>query len=38
MGVKDYIKEAHCQLKNKDHYKLLNKDSTATNSKLVNDW
>ena len=35
--VKDYINEAHRQLNNKSHYKILNKDSTTTNAKLVND-
>ena len=37
MGVKDYINETHSQLNNKDHYKILNKDPTTTNAKLVND-
>ena len=37
MNVKDYINEAHRQLNNKDHYKILNKDPTTTNAKLVND-
>ena len=37
MDVKDYINEAHRQLNNKVHYKILNKDSTTTNAKLVND-
>ena len=37
MDVKNYINEAHRQLNNKDHYKILNKDPTTTNAKLVND-
>ena len=37
IDVKDYINEAHRQLNNKDHYKILNKDPTTTNAKLVND-
>ena len=37
MDVKDYINEAHRQLNNKIDYKILNKDSTTTNAKLVND-
>ena len=37
MDVKDYINEAHRQLNNKDYYKILNKDLTTTNAKLVND-
>ena len=37
MDVKKYINEAHRQLNNKDHYKILNKDPTTTNAKLVND-
>ena len=37
MDVKNYINEAHRQLNNKDHYKILNKDPTTTNTKLVND-
>ena len=32
MHVKDYINEAHRPLKNKDHYKKLNKDPIATNA------
>ena len=35
--VKDYMNEAHCQVNNKDHYKILNKKLTTTNAKLVND-
>ena len=35
--VKDYINEAHRQLNNKSHYKILNKDPTTTNAKLAND-
>ena len=34
---KDYISEAHRHLNDKDHYKILNKDPTTTNEKLVND-
>ena len=34
--IKDYISEAHHQLNNKHHYKILNKDPTKTNAKLVN--
>ena len=37
MDVKDYINEAHGHLNNKDHYKILNKDPTVTNAKLIND-
>ena len=37
MDIKNYINEAHRQLNNKDHYKILNKDPTTTNAKLVND-
>ena len=37
MDAKKYINEAHRQLNNKDHYKILNKDPTTTNAKLVND-
>ena len=37
MDVKDYINEAHCQLNNKGHCKILNKDPTAANAKLLND-
>ena len=36
MDVKDCISEAHRQLNNKDHYKILNNDPTATNAKFVN--
>ena len=35
MDLKDYFNEAHRQL-NKDHYKKLNKDTTTTNAKLIN--
>ena len=35
--VKDHIKEAERQLKNTANYRKLQKDSTATNMKLVND-
>ena len=35
--VKNYINEAHHQLNNKYHYKILNKGPTTTNAKLVND-
>ena len=37
MDVKDYLNEAHHQLNNKDHYKILNKDPTTTNAKLAKD-
>ena len=37
MDVKDYINEVRRQLNNKDNYKKLNKDSTTTDAKLVND-
>ena len=37
MDVKDYVIEAHRQLNNKDDYKILNKDPTTANAKLVND-
>ena len=37
IDVKDYINEVHRQSNNKNHYKILNKDPTATNAKLVND-
>ena len=35
--VKDYIKEADQQLSNTGNYRKLQKDSTTTNMKLVND-
>ena len=31
MDIKDYVNEANCQLNNKDHYKILNKDSKNRN-------
>ena len=37
MDVKYYINEAHRQLNSKDHCKILNKDPTTNNAKLVND-
>ena len=37
MDIKDYINATHPQLNSKDHYKILNKDPTETNAKLVND-
>ena len=37
MDLEDYISETHCQLNIKDHHKKLNKDSTTTIAKLVND-
>ena len=37
MDVKDYTNEAYRQLNNKDQYKILNKDATTTNAKLVKD-
>ena len=37
MTVKDYIKEADQQLSNTGNYRKLQKDSTTTNMKLVND-
>ena len=37
MGVKYYINEANRQLNNEDHYKILYKNPTTTNVKLVND-
>ena len=35
MDVKDYINESHQP--NRDHYKILNKDPTTTNAKLINE-
>ena len=35
--VGDHINEAHRQLNNRNHYKILNKDPTTTNATLVND-
>ena len=37
MDVKYYINEAHRQLNSKDHCKILNKDPTTNNAKLVKD-
>ena len=37
VDVKDHIKEAERQLNNTANYRKLQKDSTATNMKLVND-
>ena len=37
IDVKDYIKEAEHQLKNKDVYKKLQYDPTQTHTRLVND-
>ena len=37
MDVRDYINEAYRQLNNRDHCKILNKNPTKTNQKLVND-
>ena len=37
MDVRDYINEAYRQLNSRDHCKILNKNPTKTNPKLVND-
>ena len=37
MDVRDYIDEAYRQLNSRDHCKILNKNPTKTNPKLVND-
>ena len=37
VDVKDYIKEAERKLNNTENYRKRQKDSTATNTKLVND-
>ena len=37
IDVKDYIREAESQLKNKDNYERLKYDPTETHNRLVND-